>query len=673
MSPVTRRIVYLGLALRIVCVAVIVPAIHKDLFHPFARHFWNHPSLDPWTHWVDFGGRSDAFPYGAGLTALMYPLGAFPVGVATALFGAFAVALDLVCAKAIIRRAPFDLASVLWALSPLAIFVTYVHGQTDLVLAVTICASLFWVDEQKWTRAGIALGIAAAVKLSALLVVPFIFAFLLDNPRYRQGARKFLTSLILMGGVLQLPLVYSSGYRKMALRSPEGLRLLDYRIAFRDDFAVLVLPLVYLGMLYALWRLGRSTTKVLMAFSASALFSLAVLTPGGVGWLIWVFPAMVVLVGRMNRRITMIFLLFQFVAVIYFARIVTLGDLRFGGRTFDLRNWQLSVHQEDLLRTVFIGLGFLIVASLLRDGINKGDPLRIGKSPITVAIAGDSSTGKDTLANAIAEIFPLDAPQMINGDDYHLYERGHSAWMRMTHLNPKANDLTRQALDVQRMLHRDPVQSREYSHIDGQFSDLRTRKPADVVIVNGLHSLLLRPVQDRFDTKIFISMEEDLRVHLKCERDFRERGASAERVLSSIRHRQPDYENFVSPQESRADLIFRVQADGFEADGFDLGHSHTTCLTISTRDSRLLARLIEALNSVALARIEVDEQNHDLTTLKVWPGSLSQSENRWVLRTLSPDVFGLLDLNSTFRSGLSGLMSVVAVSSALSNRLERQS
>lgn len=667
-----RRILLAGIGLRLLCVILVVPSIHRDLFHPFLTYTWDNPSFDPWSEWLRSGGRSDAFPYGIALLATMIPMGAFGVAFATLVFGLFAIVIDTTLAKAIVHRSPRVETLILWAISPLAIFVTYLHGQTDIVLASLLCIAMFWLNEQKWRSAGCALALALAVKLSALLIVPFILVFLLDNPRYRPGARKFLTSLGVVGGLLQLPLLYSAGYRAMALRSPEGIRLLDYRVAIRDDYAILVLPLLYLGMLYGLWRLGRSTTKVLIAYATSAVFGLAVLTPGGVGWLIWVFPLLIALISTLNLRVLVMFAIFQVLVVVYFARVVSFGVLRIQNRAVDQISMTLSVHQEDLLRTLFIGLAFLIVASILRTANLTGDPFQIGQRPISFGIAGDSSTGKDTLSNAIAQIFPLEAPQMINGDDYHLYERGHSVWQRTTHLDPKANDLSRQSMDVQKMLRRDSVEIREYSHVNGRFSDLQTRRPADVVIVNGLHSLLLPPVRERFDAKIFLTMNETLRSQLKYGRDLAERSASIDQVRTEIERRRPDYLRFVEPQSESADLVMYVDGDHETARAETLNDDESTVLSVSSHDQQFLVKLADVLTSVALVRVASSEMTDKGATLTIWPGRLSKEENRWVLLTMVPLASELLDSDSIFQIGLTGLMSVIAVSWALNHRLDEQ-
>ena len=73
---------------------------------------------------------------------------------------------------------------------------------------------------------------------------------------------------------------------------------------------------------------------------------------------------------------------------------------------------------------------------------------RLSRKPFVIGIAGDSGSGKDTLNDAITDLFGTNAVASLSGDDYHLWDRNKPSWQAMTHLNPMANDLERYANDL---------------------------------------------------------------------------------------------------------------------------------------------------------------------------------------------------------------------------------
>lgn len=69
-------------------------------------------------------------------------------------------------------------------------------------------------------------------------------------------------------------------------------------------------------------------------------------------------------------------------------------------------------------------------------------------TPIAIGIAGDSATGKSTFANLIKDNIFKDNSIIIEGDNYHKWERNDKHWKQYTHLNPKANFLNVQVKDL---------------------------------------------------------------------------------------------------------------------------------------------------------------------------------------------------------------------------------
>jgi len=86
--------------------------------------------------------------------------------------------------------------------------------------------------------------------------------------------------------------------------------------------------------------------------------------------------------------------------------------------------------------------------------------------------------------------------------------------------------------------------------------------------VQGLHTLYLRGMRDRFDLKIFLDPDERVRLAWKLSRDVGERSVPPEVVLESVRSRRADGVRHIGPQKELADWIVRMvpSEDVAEAD-----------------------------------------------------------------------------------------------------------
>ena len=122
---------------------------------------------------------------------------------------------------------------------------------------------------------------------------------------------------------------------------------------------------------------------------------------------------------------------------------------------------------------------------------------------------------------------------ILEGDGDHKWERGNSNWQQLTHLDPKANFLHRQAEDIFMLKQGLAIDRVNYNHATGKF-DLPIRIiPNDVIILAGLHPLYLPKMRKLIDLRIFIDPDIKLQLHWKITRDMRQRGHSLEKMTFS--------------------------------------------------------------------------------------------------------------------------------------------
>jgi phosphoribulokinase len=90
--------------------------------------------------------------------------------------------------------------------------------------------------------------------------------------------------------------------------------------------------------------------------------------------------------------------------------------------------------------------------------------------------------------------------------------------------------------------------------------------PSNNLIVCGLHSLFNQSENNLYDLKIYMDTDDLLKKKWKISRDVKERGYTPDQVLSNIKNRESDIEQFILPQKDNADVIIKF----FTIDDIDL-------------------------------------------------------------------------------------------------------
>lgn len=574
LGPRQKLLLGAGLAVRVLLVLLLVPAVQRAWFAPFVEHFLADPSFTPWSSWLDDGGVSKAFPYGpvmlawftffGGLTSWLPVPWAVQLGMALGILVAEVAMVGLLLRFGGPRPGR---AVVLAAVSPIVVYAAFVHGQLDLVPTVLMFASVLAFRRRRWTAAGVIAGLAIATKASSVLIVPFALLFLLRNSRYRAGAAPYLAAL-LPGVVLFLLPALSDGYRDMVFGTPEFRSVVDYAVPLGPGLDVVLLPVVYAALLGVLWRFRRANPDIVLTTTAVALAAVALLTPASPGWFLWSVPFLALIAAGTGPRVRLAVFGF-WVAVTASQALVSSGaaprwDAPAPGAGFvevDRQPAFLPVWLPDLLATGAVVAGFIALAMVLRGALEQYDVYRLSRAPLSMAVAGDSGTGKDTLCISLSDVFGEQATSFLMGDDYHLYERHAPLWSITTHLDPAANDLPRLTRDTFRLLAGEEVWCRHYDHARGRFTKLRQIAHRELVVVSGLHALTSGDVRTKVDLTVFTDMDEALRRRLKIERDVGERGHQLSAVQASIDRRQPHRDRYILPQRPLADVVLRLESE----------------------------------------------------------------------------------------------------------------
>lgn len=676
MKAVFREPFFLfGLVVRLMLIGFAVPWTQQSWFVPFMASFVAHPTIDPWGEFLRQGGDRLAFPYGP-IMLLAYLPGSIvgemargALGLAQAPFigfGLCSLGLELMLFWAMIRLSKMDakrLLVPLW-LSPMAVYICYWHGQTDIVPIVLLVVSLLALRNHRAAIGGVLLGLGIAAKLSMFLSVPFIAVYLWRNARQRILFVPFGRGLIATVALSTVLCIMLPGFREMVLGSREFHKVYSAAVELGGQARVFVLPLAYSLVLYAAWRVERTSFDLFLAFIGLGFFTVLLLTPASTGWYLWVLPFVVFTQLRCGVATASLGAAFGGVFVLTNALFASGASIPVMG--INLQSAELSAADPHcmLLHSALLSiqcvLGALFCLQMITHGVARSDYFRLSRKPIVVGIAGDSGAGKDTLASAIAQLFGEECVTSISGDDYHRWDRHAPMWRVLTHLDPRANELARFARDVGEALDGKRLVTRRYDHATGRFFREQRNSKNDVVIVSGLHALFVPAVAKRLDLSIFLDMAEELRTHLKVKRDVGERGRDVQGVLANIAKRQPDADKFIRPQVAKADIVF------------SLGVSDSRDVESCVRDSRyrldVLFRngvpsdsIVRTLIGLCGMQVDTDLVEGSGTVKVTIEGDVSPEDISMAARPVAQGMEELLAREPQWQPGMLGVMQFISL------------
>jgi uridine kinase len=179
--------------------------------------------------------------------------------------------------------------------------------------------------------------------------------------------------------------------------------------------------------------------------------------------------------------------------------------------------------------------------------------------PIILGVAGGSGSGKTTVVRAMVRSLGREQVAVIHHDAYY-------------------RDTSHLTLEQRRLINYDHPDALETELLVEHLRELRAGRPAavpvydfaeharlqqrehvlphKVIIVDGLLILWDSQLRALMDIKVFVDTDADLRFIRRLERDIRERGRSAESVITQyLQTVRPMHLEFVEPSKRYADII----------------------------------------------------------------------------------------------------------------------
>ena len=660
----------LGLALRLAIIVCMTPTPVSLWYVPFLDVSTSALTLDPWAIWLASGGALAAFPYGYVMWLVFLPmtlvakLSGLPLQYSYELT---LLAADLCLLYTLDRLLPGRQRLLLLAywMSPIVILASYAFGLNDVIPALFLTLSIFFIRRVELKLAGILFAAAISAKLSMVMALPFFAIYLYNHKALRQRLFSFILGFCIGLLLLGAPFIFSAAGMGMLFGNPEMDKIYSLAVDMGRQVTVYVVPLVYLIMLYLVWRVKRLNFDLFQATIGMGFLSVVLLTPASPGWFVWCMPFLA-FYQAMSGRVAI--LLVEVFSGLYVLDTLLITPLQLAnGQAFDLSH-ELHISTQlvsvsSLLHTVMVAIGVVLAIRIWREAVSRNDFFRLSRKPFVIGVGGDSGSGKDTFSEAITGMFGEHSVVKLSGDDYHLWDRKKPIWQVMTHLNPMANDLEGYSRDLISLTDGNCIQSRQYNHQTGMMTEPIKIASNDFIIVSGLHALYLPILRECYNLKIYLDIDEGLRRHFKLKRDVGQRGHTVERVLSAFEKREADSARFIRPQAAYADLILSLMP------------IHPRLLEDLDDKQMLRMKLVvrsrHGFNELALNRVLVgvcglhvdivvsDDGSEVSITVE---GESTAADIAMAAEMLCPQVLEFLDIQPKWQDGVLGLMQLITLS-----------
>jgi uridine kinase len=192
--------------------------------------------------------------------------------------------------------------------------------------------------------------------------------------------------------------------------------------------------------------------------------------------------------------------------------------------------------------------------------------------PFLLGVAGGSGSGKTTVAERLAGLVGGTDLALLRLDAYYR-DRNHLPFEEREAINydhPDAFDWPLLLDHVQALSDGLDVQVPVYDFTTYErLVDRVTVSPARIVVVEGILVLYEPELRERFDLRIFVDTDPDVRFIRRLERDVAERERSPESVIEQyLATVRPSHQQFIEPSKRHADVI--VPHGGMNAPALDV-------------------------------------------------------------------------------------------------------
>lgn len=575
-----RAAFFAVIVLKILLMGLFSSDYQVKMFEPFVSDWLDdlkNGVINPYQTYYENGMHFD-FPYPVGMLfiigiggLLTKQFAGTPMFIHNVLFKLPLLAFDILGYVYLKKMFPDKKESYffVYLLSPISLYGIFMHGQLDIISMTFVMIALYYImgqySERNYVLSAVFLSLSLITKLHVAAIVPLIVIYLYKKAGSLKAMLYTLEVCVLSGAALTI--FRGEGFTEGVILNGEIGKLFACALPFGD--LSLYLPFFALALMY-LYILNMNIINEdlligLCGMIFAVFLSLCAPMPG---WYMWALPFIAAFMIKVNlRRDSLLcYILLNAMYLIYFIffhSTKNVTDLYFCG--IDCSSLKInSVILRNVCFTLLTGVLVYLIHMMHKFGIAEMGVYSFHDKNFVIGISGDSGSGKTSLQNKLCDLFTEKQLLVIEGDGDHKWERGNEKWKEYTHLDPKANFLYRQAMDIYKLKNGESVHRVNYDHSTGKFTKTYTISPKKFISISGLHTLYLPQLRDNINLKIYMDADEELRCLWKIQRDVNARGYSPEKIREQIRARRNDAMKYLIPQKEYADIIFHYTLDSSE-------------------------------------------------------------------------------------------------------------
>jgi uridine kinase len=180
--------------------------------------------------------------------------------------------------------------------------------------------------------------------------------------------------------------------------------------------------------------------------------------------------------------------------------------------------------------------------------------------PFLIGVAGGTCSGKTTVSERLAELTGAEHLSLIKLDSYYV-SRNHQPIAERRSANYDHPDefdwqLLNDHIAALSAGAAVPVPIYDYANYT-RSDEVRMVQPSRIVVVEGILVLYEPTLRDRFDLKVFVDTDADIRLIRRLLRDVAHRGRTTESIINQYLDTvRPSHEQFIEPSKRHADVIF---------------------------------------------------------------------------------------------------------------------
>ena len=195
-----------------------------------------------------------------------------------------------------------------------------------------------------------------------------------------------------------------------------------------------------------------------------------------------------------------------------------------------------------------------------KDPPTNVSPMPSNSRPFLIGVAGGTCAGKTVVCERLVERAGASQVALIRLDSYQVDHTHQSVAERAAtnYDHPDAYDWNLLNDHLARLVAGEAVSSPTYDFAVHNRSDVvREVRPAPVIVVEGILVLHDRTLRERFDLKVYVDSDADVRFIRRLTRDVEQRGRTVDSIIAQyLTTVRPGHEQFIEPSKHFADVIF---------------------------------------------------------------------------------------------------------------------